>query len=317
MNKLPAQKHIETIRDALWCGTGFGRAAVMVGSGFSRNARPKTPTARLMPTWSGLTSYLYNRLNPSARVDSEGHKPAIIRSEATSEALKLADEFEAAFGRQQLEDALLEIIPDNDYLPGDLHRLLLRLPWAEVLTTNYDTLLERTREEVHERRYDLVERIGDIPRASRPRIVKLHGSFPSHRPFIISGEDFRTYPRLFAGFVNLAQQAAMENVLCLLGFSGEDPNFLQWTGWVRDHLGTASPRKVDAMTLMGEFLKRVEKNKGGHIETLKNASTGSRREPVDAAPTLADSGISKKESMSPDSRFLARKSEQLGAAIRR
>jgi hypothetical protein len=34
----------------------------------------------------------------------------------------------------------------------------------------------------------------------------------------------------------------MENVFCLLGFSGEDPNFLYWTGWVRDHLGSTAPK---------------------------------------------------------------------------
>ena len=26
-----------------------------------------------------------------------------------------------------------------------------------------------------------------------PEIIKLHGSFPSHRPFIITEEDYRTY----------------------------------------------------------------------------------------------------------------------------
>ena len=34
----------------------------------------------------------------------------------------------------------------------------------------------------------------------------------------------------------------MENVACLLGFSGDDPNFLYWTGWVRDHLGKSAPQ---------------------------------------------------------------------------
>ena len=72
----------------------------------------------------------------------------------------------------------------------------------------------------------------------RPRIAKLHGSFPSNRPFIFTEEDYRTYPRRFAAFVNLVQQSMMENVFCLLGFSGDDPNFLYWTGWVRDHLGS-------------------------------------------------------------------------------
>ncbi len=75
----------------------------------------------------------------------------------------------------------------------------------------------------------------------KPRIVKLHGSFPSHRPFIITEEDFRTYPQKSAPFVNMVQQSMMENAFCLLGFSGDDPNFLSWSGWVRDNLGASKP----------------------------------------------------------------------------
>ncbi|MBK3745739.1 hypothetical protein G3A39_42030 [Paraburkholderia aspalathi] len=74
-------------------------------------------------------------------------------------------------------------------------------------------------------------------------MVKLHGSMPSHLPLIFTEEDFRTYPDRFAPFVNLAQQALLENELCLLGFSGEYPNFLKWAGWVRDKLG-ASARPI-------------------------------------------------------------------------
>lgn len=82
----------------------------------------------------------------------------------------------------------------------------------------------------------------EIPFATRPRIVKLHGSFPSIRPFIITEEDYRTYPRYFAPFVNLVQQSMMETLFCLVGFSGDDPNFLYWSGWVRDNLGKSAPR---------------------------------------------------------------------------
>jgi hypothetical protein len=39
----------------------------------------------------------------------------------------------------------------------------------------------------------------------------------------------------------MLQQALMENALCLIGFSGDDPNFLSWTGWVRDNLGEHTP----------------------------------------------------------------------------
>lgn len=99
-----------------------------------------------------------------------------------------------------------------------------------MFTTNYDTLLEKAAQSTYERKYDVVASPADIPAQERPRIVKLHGSFPHQRPFIITEEDFRTYRERFAPFVNLVQQSAQENVLVLLGFSGEDPNFLGWTG---------------------------------------------------------------------------------------
>jgi len=81
----------------------------------------------------------------------------------------------------------------------------------------------------------------DIPGKMKPRIVKLHGSFPAHRPFIITQEDYQSYSRKFAPFVNLVQQSIMENAFCLIGFSGDDPNFLQWSKWVRDNLGEYAP----------------------------------------------------------------------------
>lgn len=55
------------------------------------------------------------------------------------------------------------------------------------------------------------------------------------------------------------------------------------------------------MAKMGEILKASEKNKGGNLATLKNVSTGSRKEPVEAPPTLASAGIPKKQSMNAQS----------------
>ena len=46
----------------------------------------------------------------------------------------------------------------------------------------------------------------------QPRIVKLHGSFPADFPLIVTEEDYRTYPKTFAPFVNTVQQAMMETV---------------------------------------------------------------------------------------------------------
>ena len=141
----------------------------------------------------------------------------------------------------------------------------MELPWCDVFTTNYDTLLERTADQITNRRYNVVVCQEDLVNSSNaPRIVKLHGSFPSHRPFIITEEDYRTYPVKFAPMVNTVQQSLLENVFCMIGFSCEDPNFIRWIGWIHDHLSKSSSQKIYmiAVTHVAEAQKRLyfEKN---------------------------------------------------------
>ena len=152
-----------------------------------------------------------------------------------ADPLRIASEYEAAFTRRKLDLLIRKQVPDSEHQPGSLHQLLLRLPWADVFTTNYDTLLEKT--EVPGRTYQPVTCASELTTTFAPRIVKLHGSLSSQTSFIISEEDYRTYPQLFAPFVNSVQQSLTENSFALIGFSGDDPNFLEWTGWIRDELG--------------------------------------------------------------------------------
>ncbi|WP_198172889.1 SIR2 family protein [Bradyrhizobium sp. AT1] len=211
----------------------------MIGAGFSRNADPVSSTSRQMPNWYQMATALCEPLYP---LDSHRRQKALEEAGATSGFLRLAQEYEVAFGASSLSHKIRDLVPDTDYRPSDLHKRLLRLPWADVFSTNWDTLLERACSDVFERSYDIVRTVGDIPFTARPRIVKLHGSFPGHQPFVFTEEDYRTYPTKFSPFVNLVQQSMMETIFCLIGFSGDDPNFLHWSGWVRDHLGPSGPK---------------------------------------------------------------------------
>lgn len=61
-------------------------------------------------------------------------------------------------------------------------------------------------------------------------------------------------------------------------------------------IADATALKVEAMTVLGEFLQAAEKR--GPEHSRGGGSKGSHREPLpEAPPTLAESGISKKESM--------------------
>jgi hypothetical protein len=239
MNSFPDLHHLLRLRNDLWKTPGYGQAAVMVGSGFSLNAEPIAGENRKFPLWRDLAIGMFDKLYPANGSDSH-HVQKRAQALAGSGGIALASEYEAAFGRQAFDQMLIASIPDHRYMPGELHRLLLELPWADVFTTNYDTLLERT--PIDDRYYQLILTAEDLPGSAHPRIIKLHGSFPSQRPFIMTAEDYRTYPRKFAPFVNTVQQSLMENTLVLIGFSGDDPNFLYWSGWVRDELGVNAPR---------------------------------------------------------------------------
>lgn len=240
MSILPDQNHIDHISERLWCGRETGQAAVMIGAGFSRNAQKISPSIPAFPLWNELAEQIYDRLySRSNHLSSPENRKLEL---AKIGALRLASQYENTFGRQSLDDLLIQTIPDKQYSPGKLHKLLLSLPWSDVFTTNYDTLLEQSTSFIHERKYDVVLTHSDIPGRMKPRIVKLHGSFPSHRPFIITEEDYRSYPKKFAPFVNMVQQSIMENTFCLIGFSADDPNFHSWIGWVRDNLGESTPK---------------------------------------------------------------------------
>ncbi len=235
------QPLVEHIRQRLWGERDFGRAAVMVGSGFSRNADPVSAGIGPFPVWSDLTSRMFDELYPSGALAPEERRQHMEYYVSPAGSARLADEYATYRGRSALDELLLDVVPDRGYRPGTLHSMLLTLPWADVFTTNWDTLLERGADLVYDRTYGVVLDASDIPVREQPRIVKLHGSFPAQRPFVVTEEDFRTYTTRFAPFVNMVQQSAMENTLCLIGFSGDDPNFLRWSGWVRDHLGDSAP----------------------------------------------------------------------------
>ena len=239
MTSFPHQNTFNAIRDALWSPT-TGGASVLVGSGFSRNADKARPDATEMPTWSDLAAAMYEALYPpkdGARRSSMDHptfEPGSI--------LRLAQEYEASFGEDGLHNLVRNCVRDDYFLPGDKHHRLLRLPWRDIFTTNWDRLLERTRPSIVETGYGVVRDIADIPNSMRPRIVKLHGCLSRSARFIFTEEDYRTYPVKYAPFVNTVLQSMMESVVLLLGFSGDDPNFLHWSGWVRDNLRNAAPK---------------------------------------------------------------------------
>ncbi|OLO07768.1 SIR2 family protein [Salinicola sp. MH3R3-1] len=244
VSSLPDYAALKKLASALWQEDGtYHGAAVMVGAGFGRSAASTGDRTKKMPLWNNFSTIL------SKELDSNSSDP-----------LRLAEEYCAYFGKQALHDLIKKKINDSAWQPGDLYNKLLELPWSEVLTTNWDTLLERASARIHQPIYSIVSRQEDLSSARSPRIVKLHGTIDVSSDLVFTEEDYRKYPVAHAAFVNFSRQVFIENELCLIGFSGDDPNFLQWAGWVRDNLAIHSRRiyLVGALELSSAKRKYLE-----------------------------------------------------------
>lgn len=203
-----------------------GKASVMVGAGFSKNAK-KSASVKVKD-WNELTEDFLNRIyTPEERSELDLRYVSPLR---------IASQIEATYGRHELEDIIKSAIPDESLSPGILHEAMVNLNWRDIFTMNYDTLIERAARSTGAK-YDIVTNRETLFYQSFKRIIKLHGSHPDARPYIITEEDYRSYPTQYPEFVNTIRQALLETVFCLIGFSGEDPNFLEWLGWVRDIMG--------------------------------------------------------------------------------
>ena len=112
---VPDQSHIDRISEALWRHSGSG-ASLMVGSGFSRSALKTRPDARDLPIWSDVAREVADTLYP--RSDSLSGHNGSAEPRATEGLLRLAQEYETAFGRSDLHAFLRRLVRDDDFTPG-------------------------------------------------------------------------------------------------------------------------------------------------------------------------------------------------------
>lgn len=190
----------------------LGNVVLFAGAGLSFNARSRDGGSNRMLGWRRLAKKLRDELGESLHDEPD--------------ALKIADYFEAKYGRKALVDAVMDAVRDHDHLPGPVHRRLVELNFKEIITTNFDTLIERAFEEQHISPQVVASGADLVRRRRPPRVIKMNGCFRiSPSQIVISGNDFLAYSsshQLIEAFVT---RCFVEGQVLFVGFSLEDPSF--------------------------------------------------------------------------------------------
>ena len=206
-----------------------GSMSAMVGSGFSKNADPN------YKDWSELLVAAWRMMHPGRAGKEKVKRRIKIEGES-----KVASEYVNFMGSREALDLYIE--SRFKKIAGktggreslELHRKFMSLNWNNVITTNWDDLLERAAGERP------ITATKQLKRADTSKIIKINGSLRGEADeaegfdnckehlYIITQEDFDTYAVRHDGFSDFMRIRFLVNSFCLFGFSGRDPNFRYW-----------------------------------------------------------------------------------------
>lgn len=254
---------IDTIKQLLY----EKKMSILVGSGFSKNVNKK------FPTWIELLKDMvlemyekeYKEYIHFNQINDNQYKVITFVRKIVNKIgyLEIVEKYIEFKGMREaitfyIEDQLQEV--SNGKKDLEVHEKLISLPWNNIYTTNYDTLLEDTSSKINSD-YVVVKESKKLALGLKKRIIKLHGSLrdqseidkntfgfdgDKNKHYIIAKSDYDTYPEKHEAFTQLMRIALLQESFCLIGFSGDDPNFIKWIEWVREVLKKEKVYLIDA-----------------------------------------------------------------------
>jgi hypothetical protein len=153
---------------------------------------------------------------------------ALVSSSNISKTIiyEVAQAYENDRGRNSLIRHLVSLIDDPTITPSPVHNLIASLPFKQIITTNWDNLLEQALNQIEKPFTKVVHNI-DIAytRERETMVIKLFGSIEQVDSIIITNNDletlFTTRPRIF----ELIKSYFTTKALVFLGFELTDNTF--------------------------------------------------------------------------------------------
>lgn len=235
------------------------KIAVFIGAGVSALSN--------YPSWSELIIKMAKKLKyPIKLKDKEGNDCL-----SSDEFLKIPQIYYDKFGEKKYFKFVrkeLHILKE----PNEIHKLIMQLKPNHILTTNYDTLIEQTANQVGIS-YSVINADDKVATApTRNYILKVHGDFETNN-IVLKERDYLDYENNFQLMDNLMKSIISTHLVIFIGYGLNDYNIKLILNWVKHaqnggfiepifiYTGKQELSDIELLYFEGERLQVLDANK--------------------------------------------------------
>lgn len=181
-----------------------GTATIFLGAGMSKSAG--------FVDWKGLLSDLADDLG--LRISEENDLISLAQFHKNKNN-----------NRNRINEKIVDEFTDKD-VETENHRVIARLPFNSIWTTNYDDLIEDAHTKIG-KKIDVKRSIDDlfINKGNRSNILyKMHGDKDQPNDAVLLKEDYERYYYTHEPFISILNSELISKSFLFVGFSFTDPN---------------------------------------------------------------------------------------------
>lgn len=181
---------------------------------------------------------------------------------------KVAQYYEMNHGRQALLEYVCNRIDTPKHKPLQTHKLIAKMPFKTIVTTNYDTLMEQALQ-LENREARVIVDDEDVPFSDETRVslIKMHGDVRSRESIVVTEDDYATFFSKRPILADALSTYAATKTLLFLGYGLADANFLTISSRISQNLGRLR-RKAYAVQLRPSSYSKLYWGKKEIIEIL-------------------------------------------------
>ena len=239
------------------------QCVLFVGAGLSRGAG--------YPDWKGLMETVVRETLASVKASSaEAELTGLL---AKGRYAELADECREILGFARFAELLRNQLAQPLAPPEATHRAIVETPYAAIVTTNFDTLLEDAYARWSEEGVPKcptgaqLGRHGTLLLDRTFFILKAHGTIHDSSSLVFTSEDYRRITHANPAFQSVMAAILLTHAIVFVGYSLNDPNFRLLLDSQLSVFGAQAPPRYAVMEGVGSLEAQVLRRSAG-IEAI-------------------------------------------------